>query len=154
MSAALFNLEDTKTTLVVRYSPAIAQKYKQRLRYIGRHNDHYKLPASEWCNPYRLCDWGWQAFRKYADHLLEHPALFNRIVELKGLVLACWCRPGKCHGDLLALVANALPDYATREIVIGPDWICNFCFSRLLTAHHAESCAYYVNTRELWAQIL
>jgi hypothetical protein len=28
--------------------------------------------------------------------------------ELRGKKLGCWCKPGPCHGDVLAELANAL----------------------------------------------
>ena len=34
--------------------------------------------------------------------------------ELKGKILGCWCRPNKCHGDILVELANGL-----TEIVKG-----------------------------------
>ena len=44
---------------------------------------------------------------KYLDYLDANPGLVQRIKsELPGKVLGCWCKPGPCHGDVLAAIAN------------------------------------------------
>jgi hypothetical protein len=155
MSETLFALQPEETTLVVRYSPAMVAKYDDRLEYIGRWNRYYGLQKSIWHNPFSVREHGERALPLYARHVYSLPGLFNWIVYLKGQVLACWCKPGRCHGDLLAAVANQLPAYAKPEIVIGfEDKICNFCFQHLSTSHHAEFCAYFVNVDEVWRGIV
>lgn len=34
----------------------------------------------------------------------------KQLRELKGKTIACWCSPKKCHGDVLAELADALSD--------------------------------------------
>lgn len=34
--------------------------------------------------------------------------ILKRLPELKGKILACWCYPRACHGDVLAKMANAV----------------------------------------------
>lgn len=46
-----------------------------------------------------------QACKEYATHFIRS-YLKVSVGELKGKVLACWCYPAKCHGDLLAELAN------------------------------------------------
>jgi len=46
----------------------------------------------------------------YKARLLKRPELLARLPELKGKRLVCWCAPNACHGDVLAEMANALPD--------------------------------------------
>jgi len=48
-----------------------------------------------------------EAVSKYEAWLLAQPALVERAKrELRGKVLACWCSPLACHGDVLARLAN------------------------------------------------
>src|SRR5262245_11095095 len=39
----------------------------------------------------------------------ENPAWRKRMLAIKGLRLGCWCKPGPCHGDVLAQLADAMP---------------------------------------------
>lgn len=65
--------------------------------YIGR--------GSKWGNPFKIGVDGnrEEVIRKYRRWLvLERRDLIRDAkVELKGKVLGCWCRPLKCHGDIL-----------------------------------------------------
>ena len=62
--------------------------------YIGR--------PSKWENPYKIGVDGnrKEVIRKYKDMILNSD-LINDIEELRGKVLGCWCKPKKCHGDVL-----------------------------------------------------
>lgn len=44
---------------------------------------------------------------KHADWLQSKPELLDALPELKGKVLACWCHSQRCHGDHLAMLADA-----------------------------------------------
>ena len=45
--------------------------------------------------------------RKYDAWIRGKPDLVEKAKkELKGKVLACWCAPEACHGDVLAKIAN------------------------------------------------
>ncbi len=59
--------------------------------YIGR--------PSKWGN---LFTEGTKAenIRDYKEYVLKGP-LIEDIEELRGKTLGCWCRPGRCHGDVL-----------------------------------------------------
>lgn len=84
--------------------------------YIGRRNARYKLAQSVWANPFPVgpnmtrAD----AIIKFEEHLARHPELWRRLPELRGKVLACWCRHhgeevndnNRCHGDVLANLLN------------------------------------------------
>ena len=49
-----------------------------------------------------------EAVRRYEAWLLAQPGLVARARrELRGKVLGCWCKPDRCHGDVLARIANA-----------------------------------------------
>lgn len=75
--------------------------------YIGRSNSKY---SSIWGNPfshlnnsaarYKVATRE-EAVEKYRDWILTQPELLNRLEELRGKRLGCWCKPLKCHGDVL-----------------------------------------------------
>ena len=76
--------------------------------YIGR--------PSEWGNPYSHLEDGTiakfkvknrdEAISKYREYLLSNKELMASLPKLKGKVLGCWCHPKKCHGDVLAELAD------------------------------------------------
>lgn len=67
--------------------------------YIGR--------GSVWGNPYVIGELSReQVLEKYREHLQKHPYLQARVVELRGKVLGCYCKPEACHGDILAELAD------------------------------------------------
>lgn len=69
--------------------------------YIGR--------PSKWGNPFVLGKDGMlrdDVIKKYEDWILQQPDLLNALHELEGKVLGCWCRPSRCHGDVLVRLAN------------------------------------------------
>jgi len=76
--------------------------------YIGRYNYHYGLQQSPWSNPYTVEQYG----RDMCIHMYEtdgwQKAGWEEKVrrELSGKVLVCWCSPLRCHGDVLARIAN------------------------------------------------
>jgi hypothetical protein len=86
--------------------PAVYNKYRSGIPegavYIGR--------GSPWGNPFvigadgtrdEVCD-------KYAESVLFNPDKVARIKrELRGKDLVCFCKPKRCHGDLLLEIANS-----------------------------------------------
>lgn len=68
--------------------------------YIGR--------PSKWGNPFEIGKDGnrLEVIEKYKEYLLNNPILLNEIEELRGKVLGCWCRPKKCHGDVIIELLN------------------------------------------------
>jgi hypothetical protein len=64
---------------------------------------------SIWGNPFRIGPDGTrhQVIQKYRAWILTQPHLLARLPELRGKVLGCWCKPGECHGDVLAELADA-----------------------------------------------
>lgn len=70
--------------------------------YIGRANGRYRLKASKWANPFKVGRDGDldTALIRYLDYVTHGP-LLNNLEELSGKVLACWCAPNRCHGDIL-----------------------------------------------------
>jgi len=77
--------------------------------YIGRANARYRLPRSPWANPFRIGPDGHQeqVLAKYRAWLMEQPGLLSQLPSLRGKILACWCKPLACHGDILAELADA-----------------------------------------------
>lgn len=48
-----------------------------------------------------------EAIERYEAWLLAQPALVRLVKqELRNKVLGCWCKPLRCHGDILARIAN------------------------------------------------
>ena len=73
--------------------------------YIGR--------PSKWGNPYTHLDDSTraqfkvssreEAIKKYEEWITEGEGkhLLNDLHELDGKILGCWCKPKRCHGDVL-----------------------------------------------------
>ena len=77
--------------------------------YIGR--------PSKWGNPFSHKDGTLARFRvdtvedaidEYEIWLLENDILMRDLHDLKGKILGCWCKPGPCHGDVLARLADEI----------------------------------------------
>lgn len=75
--------------------------------YIGR--------PSDWGNPFSHRDGTLAQFKvgtreeaveAYREWILTKPELLKRLPELKGKILACWCKPLACHGDILVELAD------------------------------------------------
>jgi hypothetical protein len=49
-------------------------------------------------------------YRNYFYNRMEtDPEFHNRVHELKGKTLGCFCKPESCHGDVIAEFLNNLP---------------------------------------------
>lgn len=68
--------------------------------YIGR--------PSKWGNPFEIGKHGTreEVIEKYRRYLESRPSLLAALPDLRGKVLACWCAPLPCHGDVLLELAN------------------------------------------------
>lgn len=68
--------------------------------YIGR--------PSKWGNPFEIGKDGSreEVIQQYEEWLLDQPGLLSNLPELKDKILACWCAPKACHGDILERLAN------------------------------------------------
>lgn len=77
--------------------------HKQYDVYIGR--------PSIWGNPYRIGRDGTRAevIAKYREWIAQQPEILDLLPTLRGKRLGCFCHPKKCHGDVLAAMADALP---------------------------------------------
>lgn len=48
-----------------------------------------------------------EAIEKYKEWILAQPDLIMEAKkELTGKILGCWCRPNRCHGDVLSEIVN------------------------------------------------
>jgi Domain of unknown function (DUF4326) len=86
------------------------QKYGSRFEYIGDKVRFQPWEASIWYNPFhkQLNKLGRarvvELYRDYITH--KKPELLAKIPMLKNKVLACWCKPEPCHGDILIELIN------------------------------------------------
>jgi hypothetical protein len=46
---------------------------------------------------------------RYEEHVRSRWDLMAALPSLRGKVLGCWCAPRKCHGDVLARMADTVP---------------------------------------------
>jgi len=79
-------------------------KSKDRSLYVGRNMSFYVDGAtgSKWQNPYPLKKYTLdESLNLYEKHIRSNEELFNSLHELKDKELGCWCKPNRCHGDIL-----------------------------------------------------
>ena len=86
--------------------------------YIGRGGvvfiDGQRFPPSnsEFANPYKIGKDGTrdEVILKYKNLIEEkiksNPSFLQKVKNLKGKNLGCWCSPEPCHGDILFQIAN------------------------------------------------
>jgi hypothetical protein len=71
--------------------------------YIGR-TVRYVSGArqSKWANPFSRKKYGRKkCIDLYDVYIRDKAELLDQIEELNGKVLGCWCKPDRCHGDVL-----------------------------------------------------
>ena len=70
--------------------------------YIGRGR------GSIWGNPFVIGEHGDrdEVIRRFAEWLPTQAMLMDRVHELHGKTLGCFCAPQHCHGDVLAEIAE------------------------------------------------
>jgi len=78
--------------------------------YIGRPG---KGNPGPWGNPFSAKRDGItveESIRKYEEYIAKRldnePELMKQLGLLRGKTLGCFCKPGPCHGDVLANLAN------------------------------------------------
>lgn len=73
--------------------------------YIGRAMPGFE--ASDFANPFRIGRDGSrdEVIDKYERYIVERlsrePGLKAALQRLRGKRLGCWCKPARCHGDVL-----------------------------------------------------
>ena len=67
------------------------------------------LEASPWANPFSIGVHGDrdEVVARFERWIGGVPHLMERLPELKDKTLVCWCAPARCHGDVLARLADA-----------------------------------------------
>jgi len=83
--------------------------------YIGRaaRRGGHLLRASPWRNPFRIgADGDRDAVVARYETYLTNVAWrqLQRVGDLRGKVLVCWCWPERCHGHVLARLADSVAD--------------------------------------------
>lgn len=87
--------------------------------YVGRGNDPQTGEPGKWGNPYShrpsrvpgviVVGSAAEAIERYRAHLWAEirsgRLALDRLAELDGKTLGCWCAPAPCHGEVLAAAA-------------------------------------------------
>lgn len=93
--------------------------------YIGRNMTFYVPGAnkSKWHNPFKVAKPGKtykntsglnkrytldESLVMYKEYVLNNKELMDSIEELRGKTLGCWCKPNRCHGDVLVEILDEL----------------------------------------------
>jgi hypothetical protein len=87
------------------------EKYGSRFEYVGCKVRFQPWESSIWCNPYhnQIDRIGRKkVVELYRDYITNVPDLLAKIPTLKGKVLACWCKPLLCHGDILIELSKSI----------------------------------------------
>ncbi|MDD3039048.1 DUF4326 domain-containing protein [Bacteroides sp.] len=76
-------------------------KNNEQYVFIGR--------GSKWGNPFFMKDESKrdEVIEKYKKYCIES-GLAKDVSELKGKILVCFCKPKRCHGDVLLEMLNHL----------------------------------------------
>ena len=77
------------------------------LRNLNSHELYVGRPTF-WGNPFYIGRDGTreEVIERYRNLLLCNPLMLERVKELKGKDLVCWCAPKPCHADILLELAN------------------------------------------------
>ncbi|HEX3036725.1 MAG TPA: DUF4326 domain-containing protein [Thermodesulfobacteriota bacterium] len=80
--------------------------------YIGRKFKKHglELECSIWHNPFIIGKHGnrKKVIELYREYILNTPELLERLPELEGKRLGCFCKPKMCHGDILVELFETL----------------------------------------------
>jgi hypothetical protein len=70
--------------------------------YIGREVSRVGAESSMWANPFSVERYGRnECLRMYEQYVRSTPYLWNVLEDLDRKQLGCWCKPERCHGDVL-----------------------------------------------------
>lgn len=89
--------------------------------YIGRGRvvfiDGVRFPSEDsiFANPFRISEETdvsrEESVNRFRSYIRKSPLLLKELESLRGKTLGCWCKPKKCHGDvLLELLAMNLSE--------------------------------------------
>mmetsp|Transcript_17895 Transcript_17895/g.26803 ORF Transcript_17895/g.26803 Transcript_17895/m.26803 type:complete len:144 (+) Transcript_17895:70-501(+) len=78
---------------------------------------HYQ--KSKWHNPFLVRDHGLDAslimYEAYIREKIEKDPQTFDINSLEGKNLGCWCKPNRCHGDILVRILNERNEKITKS---------------------------------------
>ncbi|NQY31501.1 MAG: DUF4326 domain-containing protein [Flavobacteriaceae bacterium] len=100
----------TNTLLVDVHNVDLKEWVKEENHiYIGR--AHGDIEMSFWANEFKINDHGRDtALHMYESKVRNSPLMLDRLHELRGCSLGCWCAwPQKCHGQILIDLLSNLP---------------------------------------------
>lgn len=91
--------------------------------YIGRAVPRKRLKASIWANPFVIGRDGAreEVIDQYVNYLFHQPDLLARLPELAGKRLGCRCAPERCHGHILAGLADMAVSAAPERRAMAED---------------------------------
>ena len=84
--------------------------------YIGRSTK--EIPSgSIWGNPFELTIFNSrrEVLKLFEIYVQGTKDLSDKLSDLKGKVLGCWCSPDLCHGEILHKLAGNHPVYQSAE---------------------------------------
>lgn len=93
----------------------VNKKYEKFDVYIGR--------PSIWGNPFLIGRDGDrdEVVDKYKDYLISNPKLMSKILELDGKTLGCFCKPKRCHGDVIVELIEETKRKARKLCLPAPE---------------------------------
>jgi hypothetical protein len=116
-----FRAWDKENKLNIR-KPGVVEIMKTTVVHCLRESyDVYIGRPSKWGNPFVIGKDGTrkEVIEKYRKWVLLQPDLLEKLSELKGKRLGCYCKPKKCHGDILVEMIDAVLEFPDRyEITI------------------------------------
>lgn len=84
-------------------------------KVVNLKEEHYDVRIdrkTKWGNPFIIGKDGTrdEVIKQFECWVVEQEHLMSSLGELKGKRLGCWCKPGRCHGDVLARLADEFKD--------------------------------------------
>lgn len=111
--------------------------------YIGRNNFYVKAPQSKWYNKFTVKEHGLEkALELYENDIRNNEELLNSLHELEGKELGCWCKPEKCHGDVLVKLVR---ENQAKEIKEDKEQINRILFYEVIRNQVAHESALPTN---------
>ena len=62
-----------------------------------------------------------EAIRRYKEWVVQQPHLMEKLPELRGKILGCWCKPKPCHGDVLVELLEGQNTTVKQRYLFGKD---------------------------------
>lgn len=70
--------------------------------YIGRKMVYLSATyQSKWHNPFTVKKYGLEKCLEMYENYIINSDLYDELPEIDNKVLGCYCKPNKCHGDIL-----------------------------------------------------